>query len=153
MKVLRVFFVGLIYGWLLRWVVDKIFMEDNLRALANENEILRQRIITLETPKTRTDRPTTMQQTASLPVEKTEPAAKRKTSSVPPQRDDLKMIKGIGPILEKNLNDAGIYTFKQMSQLTSDQLQAIFGESRRNLQNADNLISQAKKFAKAGSKG
>jgi len=147
MKVLRVFFVGLIYGWLMRWVVDKIFLEDNLRALANENEILRQRIITLETPKAQMDRPAPIQRTAPLPV------AERETSPTQPQRDDLKMIKGIGPILEKKLNDAGIYTFTQMSRLTSEQLQALFGESKRNLQSTDNLLSQAKKFAKAGPKG
>ena len=153
MKVLRVFFVGLIYGWLLRWVVDKIFMEDNLRALANENEILRQRIITLETPRAQPDRPAQIQRTTPQPVEETETVAVVGFGPTASQRDDLKLIKGIGPILENKLNDAGIYTFDQMSRLTSDQLQMIFGESRRNLQNTDNLISQAKKLAKKGSKG
>ncbi len=30
MKVLRVFFVGLVFGWLMRWVIDKIFLEEEL---------------------------------------------------------------------------------------------------------------------------
>jgi predicted flap endonuclease-1-like 5' DNA nuclease len=153
MKVLRVFFVGLVYGWLMRWVVDKIFLEDNLRALANENEILRQRIITLETPKAQQNRMTPRPEPAPLPIEEIEPVAAAESVPVSPQRDDLKMIKGIGPILEKKLNDAGVYTFDQMSRLTSDQLQAIFGEARRNLQNNDNLLAQAKKFAQDGPKG
>jgi predicted flap endonuclease-1-like 5' DNA nuclease len=59
----------------------------------------------------------------------------------------------VGPILEKKLNDAGVYTFDQMSRLTTDQLQAILGVSRRNVQNTDNLINQAKKFAEEGPKG
>jgi predicted flap endonuclease-1-like 5' DNA nuclease len=153
MKVLRVFFVGLIYGWLMRWVVDKIFLEDNLRVLANENEILRQRIQTLEAPRLQQSRPASQPEPAPLPVENVEPVAVKGGGRVPPQRDDLKMIKGIGPILEKKLNDAGIYTFDQLSRLTSDQLQAIFGESRRNLQNIDNLLNQARKFAREGPKG
>ncbi|MGE5374879.1 MAG: hypothetical protein ACM3XO_07450 [Bacteroidota bacterium] len=148
MKVLRVFFVGLIYGWLLRWVLDKIFLEDNLRLLANENEILRQRIQTLEATRSM-QRP----QAAPLPVEQVQPVAPMESGPVPPHRDDLKLIKGVGPRIEKKLNDAGIYTFDQMSRLTAAELQAILGASNRIAQNSDNLISQAKKFAEDGPKG
>jgi predicted flap endonuclease-1-like 5' DNA nuclease len=148
MKVLRVFFVGLIYGWLLRWVLDKIFLEDNLRLLANENEILRQRIQTLEA-----SRSTQRSQAAPLPVEQVQPVAPMESGPVPPHRDDLKLIKGVGPRIEKKLNDAGIYTFDQMSRLTAAELQAILGTSNRIAQNSDNLISQAKQFAEAGPKG
>jgi len=51
------------------------------------------------------------------------------------------------------LNDANVYTFDQMSGLKTSELQAILGVSRRNDQSTDNLISQAKKFAKKGPKG
>jgi predicted flap endonuclease-1-like 5' DNA nuclease len=153
MKVLRVFFVGLIYGWLLRWVVDKIFMEDNLRALANENEILRQRIITLETPRAQHTRQAPKPEPAPLPVEAVKPVATKGSGPIAPQRDDLKMIKGIGPKMEKKLNDAGIYTFDQMSRLKSSELQMILGISKRVTQNSNNLLTQAKKFAKSGPKG
>jgi predicted flap endonuclease-1-like 5' DNA nuclease len=63
------------------------------------------------------------------------------------------MIKGVGPQIEKKLNAAGVYTFDQMSRLTTEQMQAILGVSRRNVQNTDNLITQAKKFAEDGPKG
>ena len=66
--------------------------------------------------------------------------------------DDLKLIKGIGPQLEKKLNNAGVYTFQQMSRLTTTDLQNILGLSKRVTQNADNLITQAKKFAQQNSK-
>jgi predicted flap endonuclease-1-like 5' DNA nuclease len=153
MKVLRVFFVGLVFGWLMRWVIDKIFLEDNLRRLANENDLLRLRIQTLEAPGARQDRPVQRQAPASLPVEEVAPVAAVGSGPVPPHRDDLKMIKGVGPQIEKKLNTAGVYTFDQMSRLTTEQLQAILGVSRRNVQNTDNLISQAKKFAEDGPKG
>jgi len=153
MKVLRVFFVGLVFGWLMRWVIDKILLEDNLRMLVTENDVLRQRLQTLETPKAGQDRPVQRPAPASLPVEEVEPVAVMGSGPVPPHRDDLKLIKGVGPQIEKRLNTAGVYTFDQMSRLTTEQMQAILGVSRRNVQNTDNLIKQAKKFAKDGPKG
>lgn len=35
-------------------------------------------------------------------------------------RDDLKMISGIGPVIESKLNAIGIYTFKQISEFTPE---------------------------------
>ncbi len=154
MKVLRVFFIGLVYGWFMHWLVNKIFMEDNLRRLTNENEILRQRIITLETPRAQQGQPAPLQaEPAPLPVEEAEPVAITGSGPVPPQRDDLKLIKGVGPQIEKKLNTAGVYTFDQMSRLTTEQLQMILGVTKRNVQNTENMINQAKKFADDGPKG
>lgn len=34
------------------------------------------------------------------------------------QKDDLKLISGIGPFIEKNLNKLGIYTFEQISEFS-----------------------------------
>jgi predicted flap endonuclease-1-like 5' DNA nuclease len=36
------------------------------------------------------------------------------------EKDDLKVIKGIGPFIEEKLNALGIYKFKQISKMTSD---------------------------------
>ena len=154
MKVLRVFFIGMVYGWFMRWIIDKIFLDDNLRILTNENELLRPRIRTLEARKASNSN-LVQQRTASasLPVEQVQPAAPSTSGLVPSHRDDLKMIKGVGPKLEEKLNEAGVYTFDQMSQLTTTELQAILGVARRNVQNTDNLIKQAKKFSKNGPKG
>ena len=154
MKVLRVFFIGVVYGWFMRWIIDKIFLDDNLRILANENELLRQRIITLEARKPSNSNPVGERAApALLPVEQIQPVEPSAGGATPPQRDDLKMIKGVGPKLEEKLNEAGVYTFDQMSRLTTAELQAILGVNRQNVQNTDNLLKQAKKFAKDGPKG
>ena len=63
------------------------------------------------------------------------------------------MIKGIGPKMEQKLNDAGVYTFDQMSRLTTAQLQAVLGLSKKVVQSSDNFLSQAKKLAEEGPKG
>jgi predicted flap endonuclease-1-like 5' DNA nuclease len=153
MKVLRVFFVGLVYGWLLRWVIDKIFLEENLRTLADENALLRERILALETPQPQASRVSQRTGPAPLPVEHVEPVPASQEGMIVSQRDDLKMIKGIGPKMEQKLNDAGVHTFAQMSRLTPTQLQNILGISKRVVQSSDNFISQAKKFAEEGPQG
>ena len=40
-------------------------------------------------------------------------------------KDDLKSIDGVGPFIEKKLNDVGIYTFEQVSQLDAELIQHI----------------------------
>ena len=36
------------------------------------------------------------------------------------EKDDLKSIKGVGPFIEEKLNALGIYTFSQVSKMTSE---------------------------------
>lgn len=40
-------------------------------------------------------------------------------------RDDLKVIKGIGPVIEKKLNEQGIYTFQQIAECTPEEIEHI----------------------------
>jgi predicted flap endonuclease-1-like 5' DNA nuclease len=160
MRVLRVFFLGVVYGWLMRWIIDEIYTRDHLRMITNENTLLRERLRELEAPKSLSlvpeQRTGLMPAPLQRPEPRQEPASSPASTPTPPpakpvqrgnQKDDLKLIKGIGPKLEKKLNGAGVRTFDQMSRLTTAELQAILGISKRGLQNADNLISQARKFA------
>ncbi len=64
------------------------------------------------------------------------------------QKDDLKRINGIGPFIERKLNALGIYTFKQISNLTEDDADKVNdaieffpGRAKR-----DNWIGQAKEL-------
>jgi molybdopterin-containing oxidoreductase family membrane subunit len=70
----------------------------------------------------------------------------------PSQADDLKVIKGVGPKLEKALNDLGIYTYEQLSRLSDqeyewiDQLLHVFqGRSKRDhwAEQAQELLEHA----------
>ncbi len=57
------------------------------------------------------------------------------------------MIKGVGPALEKKLNEAGILTFEALAGLSVKELERILGNARRLAQEGD-LIAQAKKLAR-----
>ena len=72
-------------------------------------------------------------------------------TSRPSQIDNLKKIHGVGPVLEKRLNAAGIYQFKQVTRWTKsivdhlDEHLALGGRISR-----DNWVDQARKLSKKG---
>lgn len=66
------------------------------------------------------------------------------------EKDDLQFINGIGPFIEEKLNDIGIYTFEQISQLDKELIENITeaieffpGRIER-----DDWVGQAKKYFK-----
>lgn len=66
-------------------------------------------------------------------------------------RDDLSQIDGIGPFLEKKLNDIGVYTFAQISEWDEAQIQEVtrqiqFFEGRIQ---KDDWVGQAQRLAAA----
>ena len=146
MRVLKVFFLGFVYGWFMRWIIDEIYTRDNLRMITDENVFLKERIKSLEAPKS----------LETLSVKQTAPAPQTRPAPEPVSRasakDDLKVIKGVGPVMEKKLNAAGVHTFEELSRLTTSDLQNILGISKRVTQSADNLLSQARKFAQQKAK-
>ncbi|WP_299253748.1 hypothetical protein [uncultured Aquimarina sp.] len=41
------------------------------------------------------------------------------------EKDDLKLISGVGPFIEKKLNSIGIYTFDQISKFTKEDIETV----------------------------
>ena len=68
-------------------------------------------------------------------------------SERPDSADDLKIISGVGPVLEKKLNDFGIYTFKQVADWSADNI-AIFDDllSFKGRIERDSWLDQAAKL-------
>ena len=62
------------------------------------------------------------------------------------QADDLKLISGVGPVLEKTLNSIGIFTFGQVSKMTSEEYNLLdsLTKSFPGRAERDNWASQAK---------
>jgi len=63
------------------------------------------------------------------------------------KKDDLKDIKGVGKIIERRLNNAGIFTFKCLSELTQSEIEKIIGKVQ-NLSDEKAFVKQARKMAK-----
>ena len=70
-------------------------------------------------------------------------------SQRPSRVDDLKKIVGVGPVLEKRLNEAGIYQFEQVKRLSREQVAHL--DEHLDLGGRitrENWVQQAKKLAK-----
>ena len=64
-----------------------------------------------------------------------------------PAVDDLQDIRGIGPVISRKLNDAGVFTFAQLAELTIAQLEEIVGEEIRRLADEADILRQARERA------
>ena len=74
-----------------------------------------------------------------------------KLFDAPAGKDDLKFISGVGPVLEKTLNEIGITTWAQVAQLTPAQIDAVEGElGFRGRVARDNWLQQAEVLARGG---
>lgn len=72
-------------------------------------------------------------------------------SSSAESKDDLKKVKGIGPVFEKNLNSIGIYSFEQISKLDPTTIKLVEEVTRYfpgKIERED-WISQAKELMKS----
>ncbi|MEL6665353.1 MAG: hypothetical protein AAFQ24_04395 [Pseudomonadota bacterium] len=90
---------------------------------------------------------------------KAKPAPKAATAPVTDEKggiakpfgkvDDLKLIKGVGAVLEQRLNDAGIYHFWQIAKLRKAQMESLEGMLRfPGRMTRDNWKAQARALAK-----
>jgi large subunit ribosomal protein L21 len=138
MKALKVFIFGMLYGWFVKFAIDRIYRDNGVEDIRNENAALQEYIRSLETKL----------QSKSPESRSAAPVVVRSESIQPGTgKDDLKVIKGIGPAIEKKLNDAGIATFEALAGLTVEELENILGSTKRLVQEKENLIAQAETLA------
>jgi len=143
MKAIGAFLLGLFTGWLVKSMIAEADLRHHIQAVASENTFLKDRIRSLEIQT----RPKSLE-TKSVARPVTQPVEQPTPIKTDTRKDDLKLINGIGPALEKRLNDTGIYTFADLVQLTPEELEARLGNPRR-VATAD-LIEQAKELAGQG---
>ena len=132
MNVVAMFVLGLLIGWLAEWAIDWYYWRGRIGRIANENTNLKERITSLEAKKNQKVR-----------------SAKNLPLTDADGKDNFQAIKGIGPVFAKRLKDAGITTFKELSQLKSNQLEEILGNLyKRFFSKQETILAQAKEFAK-----
>src|SRR6266508_3493471 len=143
MKAFKVFIFGLLYGWFIKFAFDRIYRGNEMEDLRNENASLMEYSRTLESQL----QPKSLETKSVLrPAVRSEPA-QPEPAQTDSEKDNLKVIKGIGPAIEKKLNNAGVHTFEALARLRVAELENILGNARRLAQEGD-LIAQAKTLAK-----
>ena len=110
--------LGLLIGWLIEWVIDWFYWR----------------------------RPRA-EPVAAEPAEISHPGVKERYTTPPVHADDLTAIKGIGPVISKRLNDAGIYTYEQLASLTLDEFEEALGDLLQRFINERSILRQAREFA------
>lgn len=112
--------LGLLVGWLIEWVIDWFYWR-------------RPRLVPVaEVVK---------------PAEISPPIVKERYTTPPPNPDDLIAIKGIGPVISKRLNEAGIYTYEQLASLTLDEFEEALGDLLQRFINERAILKQARELA------
>jgi predicted flap endonuclease-1-like 5' DNA nuclease len=142
MKAIGAFLLGLITGWLAKTMVADADLRQRIQAFANVNSFLKDRITSLEVQ----NKPKSLE-AKSLTLPAIQTANQSRPIATDTRNDDLKLIKGIGPAIEKKLNNAGIHTFDALARLTVAELENILGNTKRLVQNEADLIEQAKDLA------
>ncbi len=86
------------------------------------------------------------------PEPKVKTAAERKPKlydAAPDKTDDLKVISGVGPALEKKLNELGVYKYDQIAAWKKADIEWVDGQLKfRGRIERDDWVKQAKKLAK-----
>ena len=141
MNPLFTFVLGLLIGWLIEWLIDYFYW--------------RTRYTEKTTANAYNDSTSSISRASSGAEVESEPAARRsydsEMASQPVAKvtpDDLKVIKGIGTVIERKLNDAGVYTFEQLGNLTPADLRNILGNVIERLANEESLLQQARDLAR-----
>jgi len=146
MNILAALVLGLLIGWLVEWVIDWFYWRGRRRPLANQNEELAQ-----ENARLVQENSDLKERISTLEVKVSKRSQLSKTKPIRDRagKDNLQAIRGIGPVISKRLNDAGIYTFEELAQLTPEELEEILGALiKRFFPGEDKMISQAKEFAR-----
>ncbi len=132
---LLLLFLAFLLGWLLsRWALKKKYKEELDKCL-REKEKLRnasmnyKKANTTFTPPPADPDPIEVAPIAAISDgDKTEKPKLNFDSfgkADASQKDDLKLISGVGPFIEQKLNSIGIYTFDQISKFTIEDIETV----------------------------
>jgi len=115
--------LGILIGWLIEWVIDWFYWRR---------------------PRKQQDG-----QSATAPV----PTQRIRYKVRPDDADDLKKLKGVGPVIEKQLNQEGIYTYRQVADLTLDEFDEVLGDLLQKFFNERAILRHAKELAELKERG
>ena len=128
MKAIKVFVLGLLCGWLYKWIIDKVYTDIQINIIATEDPLAMEYSNLLETKE------------QLMPVTK---PIRPKT-----KKEILEVLKGIGPASVKRLNKAGVFTFDDLALLKPEELRNILGNVLKRAAIPENqVIEEARKFA------
>ncbi len=140
-------------------------LESELQSSKLDLSMLREHEHTIEALKSKIKRPAPQPQRPKRTVKKAAKKVKKTTSkratglkapakglkiAAAKVKDELQVIKGIGPVMEGKLNDFGVYSYEQLGRLTKGDIETLaetLGSFPDRI-NRDKWVSQSKKLHK-----
>jgi predicted flap endonuclease-1-like 5' DNA nuclease len=163
MNVWAAFVLGLILGWLIEWVIDWFYWRKKQEGLQSELAALKAKqanvdALQQQVADLKAENASLRQQAqdcqGQLAAAQTPAAVQTKTTEVAAEAvpvvrkpDDLEIIKGIGPVIAKKLNGAGIFTFEELAAIDAARLREIVGDVIQRLADEESLLKQAAELA------
>src|SRR4030042_315552 len=105
LEILSLLLVTVIIGYVTAWLYYKSIYVRRIKAIESEKDEMNNQIINLNTDKSNLH--------------------KSFGTATEAEKDDLKMISGIGPFIEERLHALDIYTFRQISKFTARDIDTI----------------------------
>ncbi len=150
MTVVTGIIIGLIIGWVVEWIIDWLFWRrrnatDDAETSRMQTELFDSNATIKQLQERLSDADITI---ASLRQELAELSNKLSN-----KKDRLELVKGIGAVFAKKLNDAGITSFAQLAEQTPEKVLEIIQPQEWQKIEADAWIAQAKTFVEQSQKG
>ena len=136
MKIGAAIVLGILIGWLIEWVIDWIYWRRKREAIKASSVDTSQEVTRVVEPASAVEN--LMEENARL---------KSRLDQFINVPDDLKLIKGIGPVIERRLINAGVDSFEKLAKLSQTDLEGILGEVIQRLSDEKELLAQAREFA------
>lgn len=122
--------LAFLLGWFLsRWTIKNKYKEDLDKCLKEKERLRGGNYQKANTTFKNTPIETTVasETVPAISIEKEQPKLNFDSfgKADESQKDDLKLIRGIGPFIEKKLNSIGIYTFDQISKFDKEDIDTV----------------------------
>jgi len=145
--------VGVLIGWIVEWILDLLYWRGRLADVTAELEACREHladerersrhlqakvhVLEEEERKLRNRLHALEGELDRLKHEREAAAQEVRAAGGDGKRDDLKVVEGIGPKIERLLNDAGIRTFAELARTSVERLREILREAGPRFRLAD----------------
>ncbi len=125
---------GAIIGWVVEWVIDWRFWRSDLTVTSDDEARLRKEL-----------------DVARLEISNLQNRVQQQSTGTR-QTERLQDVNGIGQVYARKLNDAGIYTFAELADVSVDRLTEIINPQEWQSLDFDAWIRQARTYAQSTTK-
>ncbi len=122
---------GAIIGWVVEWIIDWRFWRSDLTVTSDEETRLRKEL-----------------DVARLEISNLQNRVQQQNSTTH-KMDRLQDVNGIGQVYARKLNDAGLYTFADLADVSVERLTEIINPQEWQSLDFDAWIRQARTFAQS----